>query len=108
MPTTHTKRREVRGFDVDPRVVLADLRRLASDEFEGRRVGGDGNLRARDWLGSRMAALGLALDEATAFHVPPLSELAEPPRVDFDGARLNPRVDFAVDPGSRPTDGIVN
>ena len=51
--------RELRITRVDRAQLMADVRELSSDRFQGRRTSTPGGLQARDWIRDAFAALGL-------------------------------------------------
>ncbi|MEQ9315253.1 MAG: M20/M25/M40 family metallo-hydrolase [Henriciella sp.] len=59
---------------------LAALQTLSSDEFEGRRTGTPGNLKAREWIKARLTELGAAPAKQDGYESPFAA-----PRFDAEG-----------------------
>lgn len=81
---------------------LEALERLASDDFEGRKAGEPGNLKAQDWIEGRLDALGVSPLYSGGYRVPFTAKAFSASRDDVSGTNL-----LATLPGKSGADGPV-
>ena len=91
----------------DTAFVQRSIRTLASDEMHGRGYTNDGMNMAASWLQSQFDSLGLEPVNGSWFQEfqYPVNVFGPEQKVEIDGKRLKPGVDFIIDAASRSLQG---